>query len=262
MSVCAHHTSRAWGAPPPPASHSLLRGTGFFSLVRPVRGFPSEKPGLPVSARLGAPVPAPQRRSAPVLLMLGAGGRPRSLSHPSRFVSQRTSWALHPVCFLLRLLQFHPPFPSHPSLLTTPNLPPLHVEGESFHPHFSAKANRAWGRRVGRGSRRSVPSGSPLFSHPARSVRKHTHTHTHTHTHVCAPAASSHTHAHTLTHARVRAGCSSPQTRGDRPRDSPICPPGLRAGGAPLLNRSWGGQDTWGLPESPGQSRERAQGGK
>ena len=203
MSVCAHHTSRAWGAPPP-APHSLLRGTGFFSLVRPVRGFPSEKPGLPVSARLWAPVPAPQRRSAPVLLMLGAGGRPRSLSHPSRFVSQRTSWALHPVCFLLRLLQFHPPFPSHPSLLATPNLPPLHVEGESFHPHFSAKANRAWGRGVGRGSRRSVPSGSPLFSHPARSVRKHTHTHTHTcarrllrvthmhthsNTHVCAPAA-------------------------------------------------------------------------
>lgn len=255
MSVCAHHTSRAWGAPPP-ASHLLLRGTGFFSLVRPVRGFPSEKPGRPASARLGAPAPAPQRRSAPVLLLLGAGGGPRSLSRPSRFVSQRTSWALHPVCFLLRLLQFHPPFPSHPSLLTTPNLPPLHVEGESFHPHFSAKANRAWGRRVGRGSRRSVPSGSPLFSHPARSVRKHTLTHTR----VRAGCFESHTC--TLTHARVRAGCSSPQTRGDRPRDSPICPPGLRARGAPLLNRSWGGQDAWGLPESPGQSRERGRGGK
>lgn len=132
------------------------------------------------------------------------------LSHPSRFVSQRTSWALHPVCFLLRLLQFHPPFPSHPSLLTTPNLPPLHVEGESFHPHFSAKANRAWGRRVGRGSRRSVPSGSPLFSHPARSVRKHTHTHTR----VRAGCFESHTCTHTHTRTCARRLLESPDARG------------------------------------------------
>lgn len=209
MSVCAHHTSRAWGAPPP-ASHLLLRGTGFFSLVRPVRGFPSEKPGRPASARLGAPAPAPRRRSAPVLPLLGAGGGPRSLSRPSRFVSPRTSWALHPVCFLLRLLQFHPPFPSHPRLLTTPNLPPLHVEGESFHPHFSAKANRAWGRRVGRGSRRSVPSGSPLFSHPARSVRKHTLTHTR----VRAGCFESHTCTHTHARTCARRLLESPDARG------------------------------------------------
>nr|XP_036871073.1 collagen alpha-1(I) chain-like [Manis javanica] len=136
-------------------------GTGLSSFIRPGRGFPSRNPRGPVRAQRGARVPALRRRSTRRPGCAGCRG-PASRSFPSLQVRpQRTSRALQPVCFELRLLLFQRPPP--------PTSPPSDGGGESFHPYFTAEGNRAWGQGGGEGACRCVPSARHCF--PTPSIR-------------------------------------------------------------------------------------------
>ena len=210
MSVCAHHTSRAWGAPPP-ASHLLLGGTGFFSLVRPVRGFPSEKPGRPASARLGAPVPAPQRRSAPVLLLFGAGaGHAASLTLPGLFPSgpagRCTLFVLCSGCS-----SFTPLSPPTLAFLPPPTSRLCMWKENLFIPISLQKQIVPGGGGWEGGLDAPFPAARHCFPTP-RVL--YVNTHTHTHTRVRAGCFESHTCTHTHTRTCARRLLESPDARG------------------------------------------------
>lgn len=161
--VCARTTEPSMGCRTTPAPRRPAGGTGSFSpgFIRPGRGFPSRNPRGPVRAQRGARVPALRRRSTRRPGCAGCRG-PASRSFPSLQVRpQRTSRALQPVCFELRLLLFQRPPP--------PTSPPSDGGGESFHPYFTAEGNRAWGQGGGEGASRCVPSARHCF--PTPSIR-------------------------------------------------------------------------------------------